>query len=114
VAADEDDDEDSGNSDSDSDDGEAAVPAAKRGKAAAAAAAAKPVATERLPPQSLGFKQRQLVLFGLPADYDKKRLWKRVRKTAGAVELAWPVAVPGNFGLLAAYVTYDRKVGVEF
>jgi hypothetical protein len=79
------------------------TPAAKR------VAGAAPV-YQAAPPGTLGFRQCQLVLYGLPADYDKKRLWKRVRKTTGATNLAWPVAVPGNAGLVAAYITYDRKV----
>jgi hypothetical protein len=104
AAAEREEDGDEADTSNDEDAAEGSVtPAAKR------VAGAAPV-YQAAPPGTLGFRQCQLVLYGLPADYDKKRLWKRVRKTTGATNLAWPVAVPGNAGLVAAYITYDRKV----
>jgi hypothetical protein len=57
-----------------------------------------------------GQKQCRLALFGLPADFPAKRLWKRVRKATGAQRVEWPVVMPGSEGVVAAVVVFDHKV----
>jgi hypothetical protein len=41
-------------------------------------------------------RDRMLYVFGLPGTFDKKRLWKRVKKLNGASDLSFPVVLPGN------------------
>ena len=51
-----------------------------------------------------------LALFGFPARGEgllKARLWKRVKKTEGAIKMEYPVQVEGSEGVTVALVTYS-------
>lgn len=54
-------------------------------------------------------RERTLHLFGLPASFDKKRLWKRLRKHRGAADLQFPVVLPGNAQCCVATLTFPSR-----
>jgi hypothetical protein len=52
---------------------------------------------------------RRLAIFGLPEDFDAKRLWKRIRKITGARGVAWPFLLFGSQTLRVAIVEFTNK-----
>lgn len=109
--------EEDGGSDDDSDGEGGAAPSSaaaaganKKKPLSSVVQTAKPVT---LPPPgmgSLGDKQHSIVLFGLPTDFDRSRLWKRLRKLGGCTGVAFPITMHGNQACAVAQAQFISKL----
>jgi hypothetical protein len=69
----------------------------------------EPLSLRALPPNPGLTRDRTLYIFGLPESFDKKRLWKRVKKLNGSCDLAFPIILPGNAQCCVASVTFTGR-----